>query len=50
MPGGSDPTVGIHNLAYPICYMPTYINKSSRSMGTSKRNVTPVFPLLKVKG
>lgn len=27
MPGGSDPTVGIHNLAYPICYMPTYINK-----------------------
>ena len=32
MPGGSDPTVGIHNLAYPICYMRAYINKSSRSM------------------
>ena len=32
MPGGSDPTVGIHNLAYPICYMRAYINKSSKSM------------------
>lgn len=30
MPGGSDPTVGIHNLAYPICYMHTCINKSSK--------------------
>ena len=32
MPGGSDPTVGIHNLAYPICYMRAYINKSSKSI------------------
>ena len=32
MPGGSDPTVGIHNLACPICYMRAYINKSSKSM------------------
>ena len=47
MPGGSDPTVGIHNLAYPICYMPTYINKSSKSMGTWPRHFR-VYPLLKL--
>ena len=45
MPGGSDPTVGIHNLAYPICYMPTYINKSSKSMGAFRCHFRD-YPLL----
>ena len=50
MPGGSDPTVGIHNLAYPICYMRAYINKSSKSMRiwNALTEVSAGYPLLKV--
>ena len=50
MPGGSDPTVGIHNLAYPICYMRAYINKSSKSMRiwNALSAKCPRFSLLKV--
>lgn len=50
MPGGSDPTVGIHNLAYPICYMRAYINKSSKSMriwNALGANFPPVIPCSK---
>ena len=50
MPGGSDPTVGIHNLACPICYMRAYINKSSKSMRiwNAHAAVYAGYPLLKV--
>ena len=44
MPGGSDPTVGIHNLAYPICYMRAYINKSSKSIHQSTLPTTSDSP------
>ena len=50
MPGGSDPTVGIHNLAYPICYMRACINKSPKSMRiwNALSAKCPRFSLLKV--